>query len=197
MREYNIINVINLPERTDRLEGFLKESDREGFGVRVWEGMIIRGNNKMAINKSHKQIVQYAKDNGLLSVTIAEDDCRMFGDGGAWKYYLSQIPEQYDIFFSMYYAADSIEGNRITGNFSGMTLYTVHNSFYDVFLSRPDDIHIDRNMLGDIAKDYKFIFCDKVIAEQCGGKSNNTQTTVASYRPFLVGRKIFGDVKID
>ncbi len=196
MIEYNIINTINLEHRTDRLSLFHQQSIEQGFGYRVWPGIIVKHNNKMGINRAHKQIVQYAKDNLLPYVCIAEDDCRFMAEG-AWKYYLSQIPERYDIYFAMYYVADSIEGNRITGVFSGMTLYTVHHSFYDTFLSLNDNCHIDREMLGGIAKDCQFLFCDKVVAEQIGGKSDNTKTSIDSYRPFLVGRKIFGDVKMD
>ena len=197
MKEYNIINVISLEHREDRVERFHQQALEQKCGYRIWPGIIINHNNKKAINLAHKAIVQYAKDNNIEAITIAEDDCRFMAPG-AWKYYLENFPQQYDIFFSMYYVADSIEGNRITGKFSGMTMYTVHNSFYDTFLSLPDDCHIDREMLGSVAHKYKFIFCDMVIAEQDGcGKSDNTNTTPSSYRPFLKGRKIFGGLIID
>lgn len=196
MIEYNLINIINLETRPERLEGFLKEADFQGFGVRVWEGEVVKYNAKMGICRSHKRIVQYAKDNNLKWVAIAEDDCRFFGEQpGAWKYFVDNMPEDWDLWLAMYYACDKIEGNRIMDSFSGMTLFFVNQRFYDVFLSIPDDSHIDRE-LGKHADQYKFIVCDQVCAEQDGSRSDNTKTTT-NYRPFLVGRKIFGDVKID
>ena len=196
MKEYNIINVINLEHRELRLQQFHEQSVKEQFGYRVWPGIICRGNNKQGINRAHKQIVQYAKDNNLSFVVIAEDDCRFFGDGGAWRYFLNNIPNDYDIYFSMFYACDTMVEDRIMDVFSGMTMYMVNQRFYDVFLSLPDDCHIDREMLGPIAKNYLFMVCPQVICEQDGSRSDNTQTTM-NYRPFLKGRKIFGDISMD
>lgn len=189
-----MINVINLPERELRLQQFLKEADEQGFGVRVWPGIIRFGNNKHGINLAHRQIVQYAKDNNLASVCIAEDDCRFFAPG-AWKYFLSKKPDDFDIYFSMYYACDKPVDGRIMDIFSGMTMYIVSQRFYDVFLSASNDCHIDREMLGPIAKDYKFMVCDQVVCEQDGSRSDNTQVAT-NYRGWLVGRKIFGDIPI-
>jgi len=195
MREYNIVHVINLPERTLRLEGFLKEADRQKFGVKIWDGQIVPHNAKMAINRSHKRIVQYAKDNGLSKICIAEDDCRFFGDqSGAWKYFVDNMPTDFDLYLGMVYVAQVIN-NRITGTFSGLTIYFVNEQFYDFFLSLPDDVHLDRH-LGLTSNIHKYMVCDKFVAEQDGSKSDNSQMT-CDYRPYLKGRKIFGDVKID
>lgn len=195
MQEHNIINVINLESRPERLEGFLKEAYFQGFGVKVWQGEVVPYNAKMGICRSHKRIVQYAKDNELKWTCIAEDDCRFFGDSrGAWKYFVDNMPNDYDLFLGMVYVADVVD-NRITSVFSGMTIYFVNSRFYDFFLSIPDDVHIDRH-LGLTANIHKYMVSDQYIAEQDGSKSDNTKTT-CNYRPFLKGRKIFGDVKID
>lgn len=195
MIEHNIINVINLEHRTDRLSLFHQQSIEQGFGYRVWPGIIVKHNNKMGINRAHKQIVQYAKDNMLRYVCVAEDDIKFFAPG-AWKYFLDNIPDDYDIYFSMIYNGQ-IENNRIMSVFSGMSMYIVNWRFYETFLSLPDDCHIDRDMIGGITDKYKFMVCDNFVCEQIGGKSDNTKTSIDSYRPFLVGRKIFGDVKMD
>lgn len=194
MKEFNIINVINLEERELRLQQFHQESIQQGFGYRVWPGIIIKYNNKKAINLAHRQIVQYAKDNNLPYVCIAEDDCRFFAPG-AWKYFIETMPDDFDIYFSMYYACDRVIGNKIVDVFSGMTMYIVHQRFYDTYLSLPDDCHIDREALGPVANKYKFLFCDQVVCEQDGSKSDNTKTS-CDYRPFLQGRKIFGGLVI-
>lgn len=195
MREHNIINVISLEHRELRLQQFHEQSMEQGFGYRVWPGIVVRGNNKQGINLAHRQIVQYAKDNNLPYVCIAEDDCRFFAPG-AWKYFLEKKPDDFDIYFSMYYACDTMVKDRIMDVFSGMTMYIVSQRFYDVFLSAPNDCHIDREMLGPIAKNYLFMVCDQVVCEQDGSRSDNTQTSM-NYRPFLKGRKIFGDIPMD
>ena len=86
--------------------------------------------------------------------------------------------------------------DRSAQDYVGLFGYSTNGRFYDAFLSLPDNAHIDREMLGPVAKHYKFIFCDQVVCEQDGSKSDNTKTTVGSYRPFLEGRKIFGDINL-
>lgn len=197
MQEHNIVHVLNLFSRPERLEGFLKEADEQHFGVRVWEGEAIKSNPKMGICRSMKRIVQYAKDNNLEKICIAEDDARAFAPG-AWKYFVDNIPkEPWDMYLSCYYACDLVEGNRIMQPFSGMTLFFVHRNFYDFFLSLPDNCHVDRE-LGKHAADYKILFSEEICFEQNGSFSDNVKTTVGlqGYRSFLKGRKIFGDVEL-
>ncbi len=199
-QEFNVIHTINLWTREDRKELILKEAVKQGVGLVFWEGEVVKTNPKLGICRSFKRIVQYAKDNNLERVAIAEDDMQFFGETpGAWKYFVDTIPDDYDLYLSGYYACDLVEGNRIMAPFSGMTLLFVHQRFYDFFLTGiSDDCHIDRE-LGKHAADYKILFCDQVVAEQTGSRSDNVKTTVglAGYRSFLKGRKIFGDVSLD
>ncbi len=194
MQEYNIINVISLEHRTDRMELFHTQALEQQFGYRTWPGIICKGDNKRGVNLAHRQIVQFAKNNKMPFTIICEDDTTFFAPN-AFKYFIDNIPDDYDTYHGMIYVGDIID-NRITGVFSGMTLYAINYRFYDFFLSLPESIHIDRE-LGNYADQFKFMVCDKFICEQWGGKSDNTKTSIDSYRPFLVGRKIFGDVKMD
>lgn len=75
MIEYNIINVISLESRTERLEQFHQESLFQKFGYRVWPGIVCKGDIKRGINLAHRQIVQFAKDNNMPFIIISEDDC--------------------------------------------------------------------------------------------------------------------------
>jgi len=196
MQEYNIINTINLEHRTDRLEHFHQQSLEQKFGYRVWPGIICKGDNKRGVNLAHRQIVQYAKDNNLERVCIGEDDLKFFNEKlGAWQYFLDNIPTDYDTYHAQIYVGE-ITNNRITSVFSGMTLYFINYRFYDFFLSLPESIHIDRE-LGLYANQFKFMVCPEFVCEQIAGKSDNTRTYTPTYRPFLKGRKIFGDIKID
>lgn len=192
MIEHGIINVINLEHRDLRLKQFHEESVKEGFGYRVWPGIICQGDNKRGICLAHKQIVQYAKDNHLPYVAISEDDCRFFGNGGAWRYYLDKMPVEFDIYFSMVYVG-VIKDNRIIGDeISGMTMYIINQRFYDFFLSLPDSCHIDRE-LGQTAEQHKYIVCDQFVCQQDGSRSDHNQMT-CDYSPYLKGRKLYGSV---
>lgn len=194
MIEYNIVNVISLEHRTDRMEHFHQQALEQNFGYRVWPGIICKGDNKRGVNLAHRQIVQYAKDNHLPYVIICEDDVNFFAPF-AFKYFIDNIPQDYDTYHSMIYVGE-ITNNRITSVFSSMTMYAINSRFYDFFLSLPESIHIDRE-LGLYANKFKFMVCPEFVCEQIAGKSDNTHTVTTSYRPFLKGRKIFGDVKID
>jgi hypothetical protein len=176
----DIINTINLFSREDRLLGFCNEAKAQGFGFKLWEG--VQGNLTPAqnINESHRRIIQDAKDNGYEKCFVCEDDCR-FSSPSAWKYYLSQMPDSWDLYFSMLYSGE-IKDNRIINGFSGMTLYCCHSRFYDFFLSMPPHVHCDR-WLGMAAHEKEYYVCNPFVARQCGGMSNN-MNQVMNYSVF-------------
>ena len=51
-------------------------------------------------------IVQWAKDNGLKEVCIAEDDLGFTCDD-AWRYYLENKPEKFDVYIGGSYVIDN------------------------------------------------------------------------------------------
>ncbi len=145
-------------------------------------------NTKKEISKGHHKIVQNAKDLGLSMCLIAEDDLQ-FTSPNSWKYFLSQIPESFDLFFGLIYAGN-IEDNRVVQGFSGgMTLYAISSRFYDTFLEQPIDTHVDRN-LGNFCHLHEF----KVIPEYCviqrGGMSHQLKRHMV-YDDYLVDKKIY------
>lgn len=192
----NVLHYINLAHRTDRNEFMKIElSEQEIEGMR-WDGIIYGESftqKKIGINLAHKKIIQYAKENKLPYVRIAEDDLRFF-KGDAWKFYLDNQPESFDIYFGMIYLGKIGENNRLLSEASGFTLYTVHERFYDAFLGVPEKGHIDRTVTA-LYKDYEFYVCPEFVCEQRMSKSDNNGTTV-DLRRFLHGRKIFGDPKL-
>lgn len=195
MKQELIVNCLHLSSRDDREKLAIQQAKEQGYYLRFWEGIEIPTNRKKGICQGHKKIVQDAKDNDYPFCCIAEDDISWFAPN-AWDYFLENMPEDADIYFSFVYVG-TVKDNRIVSIFSGMSCYIVYKKFYDFFLNGvPDDCHIDRE-LGKTADIHKYICCDKVPCEQVGGKSDNTRSTVPTYRPFLKGRKIFGDVKID
>jgi hypothetical protein len=191
----NIVHFINLKHRTDRLEKAEQEFKEQGIESNRWEGIIYGETfteRRKGVNAAHRQIVQYAKDNKLPYIIIAEDDIRFF-QGESWKFYLDNMPKSFDIYLGMIYTG-KIENNRLASAASGFILYTVHERFYDTFLSCPVDKHIDRELTNNFNK-YEFMVCPEFVCEQRLSKSDNSGQTV-DLRKLLEGRKIFGNPKL-
>lgn len=158
-----LINVIH-GGRTERMALLEKEIEGQGlsmfFDVEVWQGVHDSRSVVRSINLSHKQIVRNAKENGYPEVTIAEDDVKFCGKG-AIKYYLDNKSTDYDLYLGCVYLGD-IQPDNTVDEFSALIFYTVHERFYDTFLSVSDDLHIDRALtrLG------KFVVCNPMCCKQ-------------------------------
>ena len=161
------LNIIvgNRAERVPRLMQELETQEITNYAL--WDGIHLPS-IKESINEAHKQIVRYAKLAEFGEVIIAEDDVK-FSRPGAWQYFLSQKPKDYDIFLGGIFLGDPDE-NGIVKDFTGMTLYSVHNRFYDTFLSIPADDHIDRAL----ANSGKFVVCSPFVVTQYDGISSNS-----------------------
>lgn len=187
------LNILHLPKRTDRMENLIKElAEQEITDYTIIEGFIDLVAVFRGINLSHKSIVRLAQRQRLKSVTIAEDDICFLGKG-AWQYYLDNIPEDFDLYLGMIYEGKIGEYNRLLPDpytFSGMTLYTIHERFYNVFLGIKDMDHIDKT-LGALAGEYKFYVTDKFVCKQMDGYSDQKKRD-CTYDHLLKGRKLFG-----
>lgn len=192
MVEELIVNCLHLTDREDREILSKRQAKEQGYYIRYWEGMVISTDRKQGICLSFKKIIKNAKECGDKYCCIMEDDCQFFkaADGKlAWDYYLENMPEDFDIYFGMIYVGE-IRDNRIISVFSAMTLFTVHERFYDFFLNIPDSCHVDRH-LGLYSNQFKFMVCDKFVCEQDGSKSSNNLMQ-CDYTSYLKGRKIYG-----
>jgi len=161
----HIIHLRNTDYSSDRFGSFTKEMNEQGIkNYKVWDG--IHDSNKVrAISMAHKQIVQYAKENGLPEVCIMEDDC-VFLSNGAFEYFLQNKPNDYSLYLGGISNLLGREDDYIT-NFRGMTLYFIHESFYDKFLSVPETVNIDAGLKGL----GKYYLCPKVVCSQKAGYS--------------------------
>lgn len=185
-----ILHLLNLPHRTDRLEVFKKEASQQAIiDFKVWEAVFIRAIPIYGILQSHKMIVAYAKQEKLPRITIAEDDIKFFGPG-AWQYYLNHIPLDYDLYLGGIFGGN-VQEDRTVEDFSGMTLYTVHERFYDTFLALSKIDNIDRQL----ARKGKYVVCDPIVVSQWGGYSDNKLGTVADYDHLIrdLGLKMWGE----
>lgn len=175
-----LLNIINLKSRKDRLELIKQEISEQGITPMFWDG-IIHPNSRTGICRAHKQIVRFAQMNNFPSTIIAEDDLHFTSPNG-WNYFLSQIPESYDLFLGGVYSGFIIE-NKVS-KFSGLTLYSISSRFYDIFLSMPENINID-NALGGKGE---YFVCSPFVCKQHNGFSDNVKKEV-NYDNFLKKKK--------
>lgn len=181
--------------REENVLSIAAQSKQHGFSVRFWPGNtdenVFRSGN---INRAFKQIVRDAKKNNLRMVCIGEDDLQ-FTAQGAWKYYLDNMPEDFDLYLGGIYAGQ-LEENRIINGYSGNTLITVHEKFYDFFLSANEDPlglgqgHLDR-WLGNFCFEKKYIVCLPFVVKQIPNYSDNHRR-VPSYQSYEKNWKYFG-----
>lgn len=189
------LNILHLPKRTDRLENLMKELEEQ----EITDYTIIEGIENFLvfrdISNSHKKIIRLAKQQKISNCIVAEDDIK-FTSKGAWKYFLSQIPKSYDIFFASLYEGKVDDNNRLLASekqkdmLSGLTLYSISERFYDTFLNISDMNHLDKN-IGVLADKYEFYVCPEFCAIQMNGYSDNKKIH-CNYDHYMKGRKLFG-----
>lgn len=161
IRQFRIENALSIA----------RQSKEHGFAVRFWPG--VTGNDVFRcenISKAFKQVVMYAKEESLPMVTIGEEDLQ-FTAPGAWDYYLKNIPEDFHIFSGGIYAGQ-LQENRIINGYSGHTLITVNETFYDFFLSANESDHLDR-FLGNFCFEKKYYVCLPFVVKQNPNYSEN------------------------
>lgn len=162
-----IPNIIHKSERVERYKVLMSELKNQNIDqVNFWEGVHSPNSVIQAVNQAHKNIIRWAKENGLKKVIVFEDDIK-FTDKGAWDYYLENEPDDYDIYLGGIYLG-KVENNRIVKAFTAMHCYMVHNKFFDVFLGANDKQHIDQ-ALADLGK---YVVCNPEIAIQHNGYSD-------------------------
>lgn len=179
--------------REERIISIVRQSKQMAFPVRFWEGDIFRGNfidGRIGISRSFKRIVRWAKENGMDRVTIGEDDL-LFSDPGAWKYYLENIPEDYDLYLGGIYSGYVREG-RLVSSYAGHSLITLHNRFFDFFLSHPEDgLHIDR-WLGQHYADKVYRVCTPFVVTQVPTFYSDNHKAMASHASLIEGARLYG-----
>ncbi|MBK9479942.1 MAG: hypothetical protein IPP56_13545 [Bacteroidetes bacterium] len=184
------LHILHPKSRLDRYELLVKQLQSQQItDFKLWDNKIGQSmrERRMLINSGHRKIVQYAKDNKLPKIIVAENDIT-FTDSGAWDYYLANEPKDYDMYFGMIYKGDIVD-NRLVSESSGFTLYTIHERFYDRFLSAKQDHHIDREITA-FHKDFMFKVCPKFVCYQNATQSDNTMGRPDLTR-YLIGRDLF------
>jgi hypothetical protein len=167
------INVINLDIAQKRLLSIEQQSKEQGFSYNRWSAIKMDAIPFMGCSISHKNIVSYAKQKGLEYVCIAEDDLLFYGIG-AWQFFVNNVPPSFDLYLGeVHYNSEmkpTISKDNRVGDFCGLTLYVVHNRFYDTFLSMDSKTHLDR-ALGAISENHEYYVCNPMVCRQSNGFS--------------------------
>jgi GR25 family glycosyltransferase involved in LPS biosynthesis len=153
------ICVINLPERTQRLERTIIELNK--FYDYTKEFTIVEGvrhkQPMIGIAQSHMNAVKLAKDNNWPAVLIIEDDVKFIGTNP--KLYadniFNNVPNDAQILLGGIYTGVPIKTTNYAWNeikeFSALHFYVVLSSAYYTFLSFKEltPQHIDRALAKD------------------------------------------------
>lgn len=169
----NILHLRNTEFSEGRYNSFMKELAEQGItDYKIWDGIYDGANRRRGINLAHKSIVRWAKENNLPEICIAEDDI-CFLAPGAFNYYIENKPTTYHLYLGGISNLLKRQEDYIT-DFRGFTLYFVHSTFYDKYLSTKDDVDIDGAMK-DLGKYY---LCKKVVCSQHAGWSYHKKRVV-------------------
>jgi hypothetical protein len=180
----NNINVIHLDHRQDRLELLAAELKTQNLKACIWPGIPDSKDPKRGISQAHKRIVVWAKEQQLPSVMIAEDDIK-FTAPGAFDHFMKNQPADFDLYLGGIYYGKIKEDNSVD-DFAGIMLYTIHERFYDTFISVDEQEHIDRGLAGM----GRFVVCNPIVALQHNGYSDN-RGCYMDYNIYLSDRQLF------
>lgn len=180
-----MLNIIHLKHRRDRMLLFQQQISEQGIkNYKIWEGIKIDNNPKKGIAMAHKQIVEWAGNQNLSSIIVAEDDIQ-FTASGAYKYFLENEPESYDLYLGGIVYGKLNSDNSIN-EFSGLTLYMINQRFYETFLSIPETLDLDRAL----ANRGEYIVCNPFVAIQHDGYSDN-HSKYMKYDRYYENRSFF------
>lgn len=179
-----IVNIIHDDNQFKRMEVLLTELKTQGIAnYKIWDAVHAETIIK-SINLAHKQIVQDAKEKELPYVMIAEDDIQ-FVDEGAYDYYISQMPKDFDLYLAGIFLGVLQEDNTVK-EFTGMTLYMVHRNFYNTFLAVDENEHIDQALRNK----GKYVVCNPFTVRQHNGMSSNARQH-CNYDSLFINRKMY------
>jgi hypothetical protein len=175
-----IAHVIVNPYRPVPNTTLYNELDRQGIDAKIWQGIHDPNDVVRGIGLSHKQIVQFAVDHHLPQICIMEEDV-WFPAGDGWLYFQQNIPKIFDLYLGGAYGLNQTALTRIqrkagsveVNNFAGLHCYIINDSYYEKFLSLPENKHID-----DQPGMGKFYICAPMAALQYPGWSSNARRSV-------------------
>jgi hypothetical protein len=177
------LNIIHLfdgsPHADDRMWNIQRQLQSQNISdYKIWAGVEDRKNPSTGINQAHKLVVRKARENNLTEICICEDDI-VFNEPTSFETFLDNKPNQFDLYLGGCSNRLRQEGNRIY-DFRGLTIYFIHERFYDTFLGVSDNYHIDA-LMKDLGE---FYVCPENICSQMPGYSYNRKRFMDYSRHF-------------
>lgn len=179
-----IVNIINLPKRTDRREHIINQMNDQRAEFVIHDGVLHR-KSFTGCSLAHKKIIRQAQKDKLPICCICEDDTE-FSDSNSLKYFFNTIPSIFSLYLGCIYHGEIRPDNTVR-DFSSLTLYIVHESFYAKFLSVPENMHLDRGLAGL----GKFVVCNPFVCKQIDGYSDNSKKETKYNEKYMVKRKFY------
>jgi len=179
------LNIIHLAHRKDRWD-LLQEtlSAQKIDDWRIWPGEVDHESARRGICRSHKQIISFAKEQHQAHVLVAEDDV-YFTAPGAFTYFMDHMPDDFDMYLGGITWGKLMDDQTVQ-DFAGITLYVMHEQFYDKFLALDEEKDADRALAGL----GRFVVCEPMVACQQSGYSDN-QKKYLDFGPLLRAKKWF------
>lgn len=184
-----VAHIIHNPKRVERKVTLEYEAETQGFEYKIWEAEM-HEKPHIGCLRSHKKIIQYAKDNNLPEILIMEDDVRFCG-AGSFDHYINSKPPEFDLYLAgVYYIEPHVTGTL--HKFSATHCYIISQRFYDKVLAFPENqYHIDELFTGL----GKYIVIKPYCAVQYPGYSDNIKGEV-NYDSYLAYIPLYNDFKL-
>lgn len=132
------LHIIYDDRRSEKYPLLLEQLIEQGItSYELYPAIIDKRTVVESINAGHKALVRMAKENKMPFIAIGEDDL-MFTAPDAWQYFLNNMPKDFSVYVAATYIVP-VSNNKLVG----FHCYVVNSSFYDQFLSVPDNEHID------------------------------------------------------
>lgn len=171
----DLVFVLYDERRLERYHPLMEELERQGItNFEFFPAITDRNTTHESINASFKEIVKLAKEREQEYAIIWEDDVSFYREDG-FKYFMSKMPESFDLYIGGTYLID----NRIeykepvvkVDEYVGNHCIIIHSKYFDKFLESEDTQHIDvtQNGRGD------FYVCWPMAAYQRAGYSSNNK----------------------
>lgn len=185
-----IPNSVQYLEAVSRIDSLKKELLCQNItNYKIFDAIFNETAPYTGICKSHKSVVFEAKKNSESFCLVMEDDIH-FTSPEAWDYFISNIPESFDIYLGSNYHPAVYEDGIVTGQFDSLILYVIHSRFYDEFLALPENQHLDRT-LSQLSGTKEIRLCYPMPAVEHSGFSYNAKGE-RDYSHRLEGKALFG-----
>lgn len=179
-----VLNIIYDDRNFDRLPYLLEECEKYGIEYKIWDACIEKKTVLENITESFRRIVQYAKDNKLKEILIAEDDLHFVTDN-AWEYFKKNKPKKYDCYLGGSYLIHNewkYEPPLVrVPEWVGNHIIYINESYYDKWLASKPDGHIDTEQRGK----GDFYVCFPYAALQRPSKSANCNNQMVNYNSIV------------